>query len=81
MAPDSPRGRGRPGGISSGSGSGSSQQQTKKWFVTGTKAAQEVEGFMDSLSRNGYVAAPPQEFLALMTDWRSARTNNTANTQ
>lgn len=49
--------------------------------MTGTKAAQEVEGFMDSLSRNGYVAAPPQEFLALMTDWRSARTNNTANTQ
>jgi hypothetical protein len=52
------------------------QPPGKRLFVSGTKAAQEVEGFMDSLSRNGFLAAPPNEFLALMTDWRSARTNS-----
>lgn len=46
--------------------------------MSGTKAAVEVEGFLDSLSRNGFLAAPPNEFLALMTDWRSPRTDSQA---
>eukprot|EP00879_Flechtneria_rotunda_P026436 GHRR01028187.1.p1 GENE.GHRR01028187.1~~GHRR01028187.1.p1 ORF type:complete len:355 (+),score=147.06 GHRR01028187.1:1422-2486(+) len=33
----------------------------------------EVEDYVNSLVRNGFVTAPPQEFLALMTDWSSAR--------
>jgi hypothetical protein len=64
--------------VGDGNRSSSSPQQPpgKRLFVSGTKTAQEVEGFMDSLSRNGFLAAPPNEFLALMTDWRSARTNS-----
>lgn len=32
-----------------------------------------VEEYVASLSRNGFLVAPPQEFLALLTDWRSPR--------
>lgn len=32
-----------------------------------------VEQYVDSLSRNGFITAPPQEFLALLTDWRASR--------
>jgi hypothetical protein len=32
-----------------------------------------VEEYVSSLSRNGFITAPPQEFLALLTDWRSPR--------
>lgn len=77
--PDSPTGSskgGRP--CSPGPSPTAHAASTKKWFVSGTKAAQGVEGFLDSLTRNGYLTAPPTEFLALMTDWHSARTNNSA---
>lgn len=75
--------KGKSGGLGgSSSGSNSPRQPAgKKWFVSGTKAAVEVEGFMDSLSRNGFLAAPPNEFLALMTDWRSPRTDSHAQPQ
>lgn len=76
MAPDSTS---KGGGL--GGSSGHSRPPGKKWFVAGCKAAGEVEGFMASLSRNGFLAAPPHEFLALMTDWRSPRTNSHAEPQ
>lgn len=68
-------------GTCSSNSSSSGQSPPKKLFVTGTKAAAEVEGFIDSLARNGFLVAPPNEFLALMTDWRSARTNSHAEPQ
>lgn len=68
-------------GKTGGAGSGPRQHPSKKWFVSGSKAAQEVDGFVDSLSRNGFLAAPPTEFLVLMADWRSARTNNSSQQQ
>jgi hypothetical protein len=61
-----------------GSGTAGSKQRRSPAagaaFVTGAKAAQQVE----SLNRAGFLAAPPQAFLALITDWRSARTNTNA---
>lgn len=38
------------------------------------KKTQEVDDYVASLARNGFIAAPPSEFLALLTDWRSPRT-------
>jgi hypothetical protein len=61
-------------------GGGSSSSPAQKLFVSGTKAA-DVESFITSFSRNGFLAAPPDEFLALLTDWRSARTHSHAQPQ
>jgi hypothetical protein len=75
-------GKGRTCGSGAGSGCGSPRQPAgKQWVGGSTRKAHEVEGFVASLSRNGYLAAPPNEFLALMTDWRSARTNSHAEPQ
>lgn len=40
----------------------------------GGSKPQEVDEYMASLTRHGFLAAPPAEFLALLTDWRSPRT-------
>jgi hypothetical protein len=74
--------KGKTGGSGAGSGCGSPRQPTgKQWMAGSSRKAQEVEGFVASLSRNGFLTAPPDEFLALMTDWRSARTNSHAEPQ
>lgn len=64
-------------GKACGTGGGTSSP-AQKLFVSGTKAAADVESFIASFSRNGFLAAPPDEFLALLTDWRSARTHSHA---
>lgn len=57
---------------------GSTSSPVQKLFVSGTNVAADVESFIASFSRNGFLAAPPDEFLALLTDWRSARTHSHA---
>jgi hypothetical protein len=44
----------------------------------GGSKAREAEAFVESQSRHGLLTAPPQAFLALMTDWGSLRTTTTA---
>jgi hypothetical protein len=63
--------------------SGTTRQHGSPYDTTiaGTRAAQGAEDYVDGLSRNTVLAAPPGEFLALMTDWHSARTNSTAQKQ
>lgn len=61
--------------------SGGTSTPAQKLSVSGTKAAADVESFITSFSRNGFLASPPDEFLALLTDWRSARTHNHAQPQ
>jgi len=40
----------------------------------GSSQSAEVEEYILSMARSGFLTAPPQEFLALMTDWRTPRT-------